>query len=102
MNRHRNALVVGTKAELGGDRLSALRVNWVSGEIPADPFRAGVKIRYRARPMPALVKPLPDDRMKVIFDDPLHAITPGQAAVVYDGAVCLGGGVIEHPAHQQI
>jgi tRNA-specific 2-thiouridylase len=95
MNPHRNALVVGTAAELGSTTLTAAWVNWVSGEIPSAPFRADVKIRYKAKPAPALIEPLPDGRMRVTFDTPLRDITPGQGAVVYDGEVCLGGGIIE-------
>ncbi|MFQ3568109.1 MAG: tRNA 2-thiouridine(34) synthase MnmA [Aggregatilineales bacterium] len=97
MNPYRNALVVGTASELGGDCLTARRVNWVSGAPPSGPLRAEVKIRYRARAVPALVVPLGDDRMAVTFDEPLRDITPGQGAVVYDGDICLGGGIIEQP-----
>jgi tRNA-specific 2-thiouridylase len=89
-----NALVVGPAAELGGDRLLAGRVNWISGETPANPIRAEVKIRYKAAPAWAMVTPLPGSRAEVVFDHPLRDITPGQAAVFYDGEACLGGGII--------
>jgi tRNA-specific 2-thiouridylase len=92
-----NALVVGPAAELGGDRLTAGRVNWVSGRAPDGPLRAEVKIRYKAPPAPAAVSPLPDGRVEVVFDVRLRDITPGQAAVFYAGEACLGGGVIERP-----
>ena len=89
-----NTLIVGTVEELGRRRLIAGRVNWVSGIPPVNPFRAEVKIRYKARPAPATVTPLAEDRIAVEFDNPLRDITPGQGAVVYDGDICLGGGII--------
>ena len=95
MSPYRNALIVGTQDELGQRELTANRVNWVSGEAPAEPFRAEVKIRYKANPLPAWIEPLVPDRITVHFDEPLRDITPGQGAVVYDGDVCLGGGIIE-------
>lgn len=98
MNPYRNALIVGTVDELGLRHLTAHRVNWVSGETPREPFRAEVKIRYKARSAPAWVEPLENSRMRVEFDEPLRDITPGQGAVVYDGDVCLGGGIIERSA----
>jgi tRNA-specific 2-thiouridylase len=93
-----NALVVGTADELGSDRLRAMRVNWVSGSAPASAMRAEVKIRYKAAPASATVTPLEGNRAEVVFDHRLRDITPGQAAVFYDGEVCLGGGIIERSA----
>ncbi len=95
INPQQNVLVVGTAEELGRATLTAKRVNWVSGVMPPEPFRAEVKIRYKAAAVPALVEPLPDSRMAITFDAPLRDITPGQGAVVYDGDRVLGGGVIE-------
>lgn len=94
-NPYRNALVVGTSEELGGDTLTAKRVSWMSDTAPTKPFRAEVKIRYKATPMSALVEPMVNDRMRVTFDEPLRDITAGQGAVVYDGDVVLGVGIIE-------
>ncbi len=94
MNPADNSLVVGTSEELGRDDLLADSVNWVGGEAPARPLRAGVKIRYKARAQPAMVEPRGEDQIYVRFDFPQRDITPGQAAVIYDGDVCLGGGVI--------
>ncbi|NDJ75223.1 MAG: tRNA 2-thiouridine(34) synthase MnmA [Chloroflexi bacterium] len=95
----RNALIVGAREELGRSTLEAGRVNWVSGTAPESPFRAEVKIRYKAPPAPALVTPLSEDRFRVEFDDALRDITPGQGAVVYDGEECLGGGIIARSAY---
>lgn len=95
MNPYRNALVVGTRDELGRDTCTVTRVNWVSGEIPSDAFTAEVKIRYKARPQPALVEPIEDGRVRITFDEPQRDITPGQGAVIYQGDICLGGGNIE-------
>ncbi len=97
INPQQNVLVVGTADELGRSTLTAKRVNWVSGITPTEPFRAEVKIRYKATPVPALVEPLPDARMSITFEGALRDITPGQGAVVYDGDRVLGGGVIERP-----
>ncbi|HVO44524.1 MAG TPA: tRNA 2-thiouridine(34) synthase MnmA [Aggregatilineales bacterium] len=95
LDTERNALIVGSAAELGLDCLTANRVNWVAGQAPDGPIRAEVKIRYKAPPVPATVTPLPDARIAVQFDELVRGITPGQGAIVYDGEVCLGGGIIE-------
>lgn len=89
-----NALIVGAKEELGQDQLTAARVNWVCGEAPQAPFRAQVKIRYKADPAWGVVTPLGEERFQVVFERPLRDITPGQAAVVYDGEEVRGGGII--------
>jgi len=90
-----NALVVGEANQLGQSELQAASFNWVSGEVPTGSFRAEVKIRYKAQFSWATVTPLAADRVHIRFDSPLRDITPGQAAVVYDDQVCLGGGIIQ-------
>ena len=65
--------------------------HWIFGETPAGPIRCGVKIRYGQREQPATAIPLENGRVRLRFDDPQRAITPGQAAVLYDGDVVLGG-----------
>ena len=69
-------------------------VNWISGEAPQAPFRAQVKIRYRAAPAWGVVTPQEDGSCHVAFDQPLRDITPGQAAVFYEADRLLGGGLI--------
>ena len=89
-----NALIVGTKEELGSGELTAHDVNWLSGETPKEPFRADVKIRYTAKEAEALVTPMDEDRAQVRFDAPQRDITAGQAAVFYQGDLLIGGGII--------
>jgi tRNA-specific 2-thiouridylase len=91
----RNSLVVGAQAELGSHELTARGVNWLSGELPKEPIRAGVKIRYTAREAEAWVQPDGEDQAHVTFDAPQRDITAGQAAVFYQGDVMLGGGIIQ-------
>lgn len=94
-NAAENTLVVGTADELGTRELLAVNFNWTSGEIPSAPFRAMVKSRYTARETPGLVTPLDNGTMATVrFDLPQRDITPGQAAVFYDGDQVLGGGII--------
>ena len=93
-----NTLIVGTAKELGRSECLALRMNYVSGEIPGAPFRATAKIRYKAREANVTVTPLPHDAphhaAQVHFDDPQRDITPGQGIVFYDGEIVVGGGII--------
>ncbi|MBO9393646.1 tRNA 2-thiouridine(34) synthase MnmA [Caldilinea sp.] len=89
-----NALVVGTAAELGQDRLIAERVNWTLDEPPPAGARVQCKIRYKAKAVECTIFPIGQDCVEVQFDAPLRDITPGQGAVFYDGDLCLGGGVI--------
>jgi tRNA-specific 2-thiouridylase len=99
MNPYRNALIVGIRDELGFSSLSAKRVNWVGGKAPVESFHAEVKVRYKARTVPAWIDPEGGERFAVRFDEPVRDVTPGQGAVIYDGETCLGGGIIER-AHQ--
>lgn len=91
----RNALIIGQKEELGQSELVASSVNWISGQARHEPFHAEVKIRYKSQDASAMVFPLPDGSVRIQFDQPIRDITPGQAAVIYDGEVCLGGGIIQ-------
>ncbi len=90
-----NTLIVGPADELGQLELIAAGINWVSGEAPQVSFRAQVKIRYRAGFAWASVSPLEGGSVRAVFDEPQRDITPGQAAVFYDGEVVLGGGIIQ-------
>ena len=70
-------------------------MNWISGDTPEVPVRCAVKIRYRTREQAATVYPEENGRGRIVFDAPQRAVTPGQAAVFYDGDTVLGGGTIE-------
>ena len=89
-------VVVGSAQSLLRDAMEIRDANWIRFESLARPLRATVKIRYRAVPAWAEVRPLGDggDRAQVVFDEPQRAVTPGQAAVFYDGDCVLGGGWI--------
>jgi len=89
-----NSLIVGTQEELGSQQLTARDVNWLSGETPSEPFRAEVKIRYTAKEAEALVIPVEGNQVQVRFDAPQRDITSGQAAVFFQDAIMLGGGII--------
>ncbi len=91
-----NALIVGGEENLGRVEMPVAKINWVAGITPEHPFRANVKTRYTTAELPAMVTPLQHGNAMIKFDAPVRAITPGQAAVIYDGVVCLGGGIIQH------
>jgi len=87
-------VVVGSHEELYSRTLRARRVNLISIADVLEPMRVGVKIRHRHNPAPARIQRTGDDEILVTFDHPQRAITPGQAAVFYDGEIVVGGGWI--------
>jgi tRNA-specific 2-thiouridylase len=95
LNRATNQLIVGRADELGKRELIAQSMNWIAGEPPIGEIRVTAKIRYRASEAAATVMAIDATHARVVFDEPLRDITPGQAVVLYDGQVCLGGGLIQ-------
>jgi tRNA-specific 2-thiouridylase len=94
LNAADNAVIVGARNELGRRECSARGMHYVSGAQPVEPFRAGAKIRYKARE--AAVTVIPHEAMvRVEFDEPQRDITPGQGLVLFDGDVVIGQGFIE-------
>lgn len=88
-------VVVGGEEGLATASCTVRDVNWLSIAAPDAPLSAAVRIRHRHAEAPAVITPLPDGRAHLAFAAPQRAVTPGQAAVFYDGDVCLGGGWIE-------
>lgn len=89
-----NRVMVGPAELLTRRGLVADRVRWVAGSPPGGGrFEAEVQIRYRSRPVPAVVNPS-EDEMRVEFASPQRAVAPGQAVVVYGDDEVLGGGRI--------
>jgi tRNA-specific 2-thiouridylase len=87
-------VVIGTKADLARDELTAADTNWLV-DPPEGPLRCAVKIRYNSRRVPATVEPLPGGRLRCRFDQPQFGVAPGQAVVCYVGEQVACGGWIE-------
>jgi tRNA-specific 2-thiouridylase len=90
----KNVVIVGGLSEIKKKRFVVRDVNWLFKKNK-DYFEAGVKIRYNHKKSFAVLKEIEDNKVEVEFKEPQEAITPGQAAVFYDGEYVLGGGWIE-------
>lgn len=92
-----NIVYVGGKEDLLRTELTASEVNWIMPAPPQEEFSALAKIRYNSQPEPATIYPLDNQRVKVVFENPQPAITPGQVLGIYDlsDTYILGGGWID-------
>ena len=90
-----NTIVVGKNEDLLADTMQVEEVNLITMDKLTDPIQAEVKIRYKDTGAPATIRPLSDTEVEVKFDQPRRAVTPGQAAVFYDGDTVVGGGWIK-------
>ncbi|MFC1137635.1 tRNA 2-thiouridine(34) synthase MnmA [Pasteurella multocida] len=93
-----NVLVVAQghdNSALLSSGLIASQLHWVDRQPIRQPVRCTVKTRYRQEDIPCEIQPINDEAIRVVFDEPQIAVTPGQSAVFYQGEICLGGGVIE-------
>ena len=87
-------VILGSNDDLFSREANVSDFNWISGEVPGGEFRCKAKIRYRQVEQWAIVIPTGTDTVHITFDEPQRAITPGQAAVLYDGDIVLGGGTL--------
>ncbi len=95
-----NKVIVGPRDQSAREGLFAGDVNWIAGTPPSSPLRAEVKIRYKAREAACIVLDIGETGFHLDFVNPERDITPGQAAVLYNGEVCLGGGIISNKINQ--
>ena len=94
VNAADNTVTLGEAGDLMRREAVVNDFNWIAGEAPASPIRCKAKLRYRQVEQPAVVTPRADGSVQILFDEPQRAVTPGQAAVLYDGEVVLGGGTV--------
>ena len=87
----------GPKSALLRQELTAHSVNWLTANVPEKSFAARAKVRYNSPAVPAIVKPMSENRVQVEFEEAQAAITPGQVLAIYDTSdtFVLGGGWIE-------
>ena len=96
-----NRIYLGGPDDVYSSHAKAGRFNWISGIVPEGEVRCRVRTRYKQKEQWATVRSVPEETLsasdgtvEIIFDEPQRAITPGQAAVLYDEDICLGGGRI--------
>lgn len=94
INKDRNEVIIGSDEDLMHDTLIMDEVNLILTDVLTEPVRLMGKIRYAAKPAACTLHPLPDGRLKAVFDVKQRAITKGQSAVFYDGLKVFGGGII--------
>ena len=89
-----NTVILGSNDDLFTNEAIVTDVNWISGDSLEQAIHVKAKVRYRMEEQPVTIIPLENNDVRLVFDQPQRAITPGQAAVFYDGDEVLGGGVI--------
>ena len=93
-NAENNSVTLGEASDLMRTELIAEDVNLISVPEIKEPLRIKAKTRYNQQEQPATVYPMEDNRIKIVFDEPQRAITSGQAVVMYDNDIVVGGGTI--------
>ena len=94
IDKERNSIVVGEEQDAFGNELTANNINYIAVSGLKEPTRVSARVRYMHPASPGTVFPLNGDTVKVQFDHPQWAITPGQAVVFYDADTVVGGGTI--------
>ncbi len=97
-NVQKNILYVAQGDEneyLNSDVAIIKMVNWILKDKPNGPLKVGVKFRYRQKDQGCTLEFIDEETVKLTYDEPYKAVTPGQAAVFYLGETCLGGGIID-------
>ncbi len=89
-----NEVVIGEAEDVFTDRLTCNRLNWMGIDRLREKMRVSAKIRYAHKGAMCEIEEIGPDLVEVRFDEPQRAVTPGQAAVFYDGDYVIGGGVI--------
>lgn len=95
IDTEKNAIIIGSREELRGISLTASQNNFIIFDHLTEPMDVTVKIRYKAKEVPATIVPLADGRVRVDFREAERAITPGQAVVYYLNDYVVGGGIIQ-------
>ena len=90
-----NTITVGDRGDVYGDDLIAGELNWISVDRIDDPTKVKARIRYNSPESEAEILPLSQEKVRVMFNKPQFAITPGQSVVFYNGDTVVGGGIIE-------
>ncbi len=90
----KNTVTVGPNESLFADTLVAKDFNWIAVPELTEPMAVTARARYNQKEQPAVVYPEADGFVRVVFDQPQRALTPGQAVVLYHGELVLGGGTI--------
>ena len=94
INTKENTVTLCKEQELYSKEVIVRDINWIAGEAPKGEIRCKAKVRYRQKEQWATVMLIGETTVKIVFDEPQRAITPGQAAVLYNGDIVLGGGTI--------
>lgn len=94
INTKNNTVTLGDNEDVFARALIAYDINFISIDNLTEPMKVKAKVRYAAKEQEATIYPFKDDSLKVVFDEPVRAVTPGQAVVFYDGDVLVGGGTI--------
>ena len=94
LDEEKNAVIVGSNEDVYRKELYAEDVNWIAIEKLSEPLEVKAKVRYNSAANKATIFPDGND-VKVEFDEPQRAITPGQSVVFYDDDLVIGGGIIK-------
>lgn len=97
LNACRNEVVVGSVTDTIRHKIKINSCNWVSIEEPQNSLEVSVKVRSASKPIPAILKPAGSNIFEIEFPDGVSAAAAGQSAVIYDGDLLLGGGIISIP-----
>lgn len=95
INAKKNMVVLGDNEDLFKKELIATDVNIIPFNDIEEPIKVQAKVRYSAKPSPAMVYKISEDKIKIVFEEAQRAITPGQSVVMYDNEVVIGGAIIE-------
>ena len=97
-----NEIVLGPKESLNCQTFTVKELDWLADDVALDNLECDAQVRYAHRGAPAALKDLGNGRVEVTFFSPESQVSPGQAAVFYDGERMLGGGWIEVPEQSKL